>query len=228
MFVFAEEIGTVGLAERCGGAFFVGGVLGCGDVGPERDLRPFTAKSVSVSDDIVAPDGLLCGRRRRVDILEEVVDAECGAEAAVGDAGSIVNTGSLSTTCCGARPEPSLDLSGRSTPGSGWGSDDEEEFLLALEVCDGADAIEGADLVGTGLAVGVFMLLSVVGEPRPLAPRVEVPPRRPPLPPRPRSLRLALLRPLFGARRRSPVCSRSSRVEVGPVGGGMVTDAMRV
>lgn len=235
MFVFVEEIGTVGVAERCGGAFFGGDALGCGDVGPERDLRAFTVEaSAPVSDDVVAPDGLLFGRRLRVDILEEVVDAECGAEAAVGDAGSIVNTGSLSTACGGARPEPFLDLSGRSPPGSGWGSEDEEEFLLALEACeacDGADAIEGGDLVGFELEVGVFMLLSVVGEPRPLAPRVEAPPRRPPLPPRPRSLRLALLRPLFGPRTvelRSPVCPQSSRVEVGPVGGGMEREAMRV
>jgi len=238
MFVFAEELATVGaagLAERCGGAFFDRDSLGCADDGPERDLPAFAvdanASAVEFSDDIVAPDGLLCDRRRRVDILEEVVDAESGAEAAVGDAGSTVNKGSLSTACCGARRGPSLDLSGRSTPGSGWGSKDEEEFLLALEVCDGADTIEGADLVGTGLGVGVFMFFSVVGEPRPLAPRVEVPPRRPPLPPRPRSPRLALLRPLFWPRRvelRSPVCPQSSRVEVGPAGGGMEREAMRV
>lgn len=233
MFVFAEElarVGAAGLAERCDGAFFDGGALGCGDDGPERDLPAFTvdarASAVEFSDDIVAPDGLLFDRRRREDILEEVVDAEGGAEVAVGDAGSTVNRGSLSTACCGARRGPFLDLSGRSTPGSGWGGEDEEEFLLALEVCDGADAIEGA-----GLAVGVFMLFSAGGEPRPLAPRVEVPPRRPPLPPRPRSLRPALLRPLFRPRwleLRSPVCSQSSRVEVEPAGGGMEMEAMRV
>jgi hypothetical protein len=239
MFDFAAELATVGagLAERCGGAFFDGDALGCGDDGPERDLRAFTVDaSVSVVeflDDLGAPDCLFCGRRRRVDILEEVVDADCGAEAAVGDAGSIVNTGSLSTACCGALPGPSLGLSRVSTLGNGWGSGDEEEFLLVVEVCDasdGTDTIGGADLVGTGLAVGVFTLFSVGGELRPLAPRVEVPPRRP-LPPRPRSLRLALLRPLFEPRGpaelRSPVCPQSSRVEVGPAGGGMEMEAMR-
>ena len=232
MFDFAEELATVGagLAARCGGAFLDGDVLGCGDDGPERDLRAFTvdanAPVVEFSDDLGALDCLLCARRWRVDILEEVVDADCGAEAAVGDAGSIVNVGSLSTACCGARSGPSLGLSGRSTPGNGWGCEDEEEFLLAVEVCDGADTIGGADLVGTGLAV-----FSVGGELRPLAPRVEEPPRRPPLPPRPRSLRLALLRPLFeprgAAELRSPVCPQSSRVEVGPAGGGREMDAMR-
>lgn len=107
MFVFAEELATVGLvAERCGGGFF-GGVflgcvfLGCGDEGPERDLRAFTvdacASAVDPSDGFVVPEGLLCDRRRRVDILEEVVDAEWGpgAAAVVGEAGSIVNEGSL-------------------------------------------------------------------------------------------------------------------------------------
>jgi hypothetical protein len=108
MFVFAEELATVGLAERCGGVFFGGGIfLGCGDDGPERDLRAFTvdacASAVKPSDGFVAPEGLLFGRRRRVDILEEVVDAECGPDAAVGDAGSIFNDGSLSASWRGAR-----------------------------------------------------------------------------------------------------------------------------
>ncbi len=97
------------------------------------------------------------------------------------------------------------------------GGEDEEEFLLAFEVFDGADTIKGADLIGAEFAVGI---------------RVEGPPRRPPLAPRPRSLRLALLRPLFGlrgieSRSRSPVCLQSGRVEVGPGGGGMEREAMR-
>lgn len=226
MFVFAEELDTVGAAERCDEASFGGDALGSGDDGPERDWPAFkvdaSASAGEFLDDIVAPEGLLFDRRRRVDILEEVVDAEGGAEAAVGEAGSTVNKGSLSTTTRrGARRGPSLDLSGMSTLGSGWG-EDEEEFLLALEVCDGADTIEG----------GVFRLFSVGGEPRPLAPLVDVPPRRPPLPPRPRSLRLAPLRPLFRPRGvevlRSPVWPQSSRVEVGPAGGGMEREAMRV
>ena len=103
MFVFAEEFATMELAERCGGVFFggvfFGDVLRCGDDGPERDWRAFTvdtcASTIEPSDDFVAPEGLL-DRRRLVDILEEVVDAECGPGAAVGDAGSIVNEGSLS------------------------------------------------------------------------------------------------------------------------------------
>jgi hypothetical protein len=107
MFVFVEKLATLGLAERCGGVFFGGIFLGCGDDGPERDLRAFTVdacgSAIEPSDDFVAPEGLLCDRRRRVDILEEVVDAECGPDAAVGDAGSIVNEGSLSTTWSGAR-----------------------------------------------------------------------------------------------------------------------------
>ncbi len=160
MFVFAEELVTVGPAERCGGVF-----LGCGDDGPERDLRAFTvdtcAPAVEPSDGFVAPEGLLCDRRRRVDILEEVVDAESGPDAAVGDAGSIVNEGSLSAATRGARWDPSLD-SELSAPSSGW-EGDEEDFLLAFEVCDGVDTIEGADL-GFEFAVGVFMLFSVVGE----------------------------------------------------------------
>jgi hypothetical protein len=106
MFVFAEELATVGLAERCGGVFFGGIFFGCGDDGPERD-RAFTvdacASATEPSDGFVAPEGLLFDRRRRVDILEEVVDAECGPDAAVGDAGSIVNEGSLSASWCGAR-----------------------------------------------------------------------------------------------------------------------------
>ena len=106
MFVFAEEP-IVGLAERHGGVFFGGDVLRCGDDGPERDLRAFTAdacaSAVEPSDGFVAPDGLLCDRRRRVDILEEVVDAECGPDAAIGDAGSIVNDGSLSAAGRGER-----------------------------------------------------------------------------------------------------------------------------
>jgi hypothetical protein len=160
MFVFAEKLVTVGPAERCGGVF-----LGCGDDGPERDLRGFTvdacAPAVEPSDGFVAPEGLFCDRRRRVDILEEVVDAECGPNAAVGDAGSIVNEGSfLSAATRGARWDPSLD-SELSAPSSGWEGDDNDDFLLAFEVCDGAD--EGADL-GFGFAVGVFMLFSVVGE----------------------------------------------------------------
>jgi hypothetical protein len=107
MFVFAEELGTVGLAERCGGVFFGRIFLGCGDDGPERDLRALTvdacASAVEPSDGFVAPESLLCDRRRRVDILEEVVDAGCGPDAAVGDAGSIVNEGSLSASWRGAR-----------------------------------------------------------------------------------------------------------------------------
>ena len=80
MFVFAEELVTVGLAERRGGVFFGGISLGCGDDGPERDLCAFRvdvcASAVEPSDGFAAPEGLLCDRRRRVDILEEVVDAE--------------------------------------------------------------------------------------------------------------------------------------------------------
>ncbi len=107
MFAFVKELATGGPAERCGGVFLDGGAFGRGDDGPELDLRAFTLEArapvVEPSDDIVAPEGLLCARRRRVDILEEVVDAEGGADAAVGDAGSIVNEGSLSATCWGAR-----------------------------------------------------------------------------------------------------------------------------
>ena len=162
MFVFAaEELATAGLAERCGGVFFGGVFLGCGDDGPERDLRPFTVDACETSDGFVA-EGLLLDRRRRVDILEEVVDAECGPDAAVGDAGSIVNEGKLSAAWRGARWGPSLD-SELSAPNSGWAGEDEEDFLLAFD-CRGADTIEGADL-GSGFAVGVFMLLSVGEEP---------------------------------------------------------------
>ena len=107
MFAFVEELGTARPAERWGGVFFDRDVLRCGDDGPERDLRVFTvdprASADEPSDDIVAPEGLLCDRRRRVDILEEEVDAECGADGEAGDAGSIVNEGSLSAACRGAR-----------------------------------------------------------------------------------------------------------------------------
>jgi len=107
MFAFVEELGTGRPAERWGGVFFDRDVLRCGDDGPERDLRVFTvdprASADEPSDDIVAPEGLLCDRRRRVDILEEEVDAECGADGEAGDAGSIVNEGSLSAACRGAR-----------------------------------------------------------------------------------------------------------------------------
>jgi hypothetical protein len=171
IFVFVETLVTVGPAERCGGVFFVWDFLACGDDGPERDLRAFIAdassSTVKFSDDIVAPEGLLCDRRRRVDNLEEVVDADCGAElndATVGEAGSIVNEGSLSAACCGARREPALDFPGRSALGGGWGSE-EEEFLLAVEVCEGVGTIEGADLAEVVWAGGVLMLLSDGGEP---------------------------------------------------------------
>lgn len=107
MFVFVEKLVTVGPAERCGGAFFNRDSLVCGDDGPERALRAFTtdasSSTVKLSDDIVATECLLFARRRRADNLEEVVDADCGAELCdmtVGDAGSIVNEGSLSATCC--------------------------------------------------------------------------------------------------------------------------------
>jgi hypothetical protein len=107
MFVLVKELATGGLAERCGGVFLNGDAFRRGDDGPELDLRAFTVEDrapvVEPSDDIVAPEGLLCARRRRVDILEEVVDAEGGADSAVGDAGSIVNEGNLSATCWGAR-----------------------------------------------------------------------------------------------------------------------------
>lgn len=107
MFVFVEELAIVELAERCAGALFGGVLLGCGDGGPEGDLRAITvdacAWAVEPSDGFVAPEGLLCGRRRRVDILEEVVDAECGPDTAVGDAGSIVNEGILSAAWPEAR-----------------------------------------------------------------------------------------------------------------------------
>jgi hypothetical protein len=105
MFVLAEEVATVGIAERCGGVCFGGIFFGCGDDGPERDLRAFAldscASAVEPSDGFVVPEGLLCDRRRREDILEEVVDAECGPD--VGDAGSIVNEGRLSAAWRGAR-----------------------------------------------------------------------------------------------------------------------------
>jgi len=154
IFVFVETLVTAGMgpAERCGGASFVCDSLTCGDDGTERDLRAFIAdassSTVKFSDDIVAPEGLLCDRRRRVDNLEEVVDADCGAElneATVGDAGSIVNEGSLSAACRGTRRGPALDFPGRSALGDdGLGS--EEEFLLAVEVCEGVGTTEGADL----------------------------------------------------------------------------------
>ena len=106
MFVLVEKLVTVGPAERCGGVSFDRDSLECGDDGPECALRAFTtdasSSNVNVSDDIVAIECLLFGRRRRVDNLEEVVDADCGAELfdmTVGDAGSIVSEGSLSATC---------------------------------------------------------------------------------------------------------------------------------
>lgn len=135
-------------------------------------MRAITAdassSTVKVSDDAVVPVGLLCDRRRRVeDNREDVVDADRRAELGgmvVGDAGSIVNEGSLSTACCGADRGPALGFPGRSTAGSGWGSE-EEELLLAVEVCEGADTIGGADLAGTGRGGGVSVLFSVGGEP---------------------------------------------------------------
>lgn len=169
MFVFVEKLVTVGPAERCGGVFLDWDSLGCGDDGPERDLRAITAdassSTVKVSDDIVAPVGLLCDRRRRVeDNREDVVDADRRAELGgmvVGDAGSIVNDGSLSAACCRG---PALCFPGRSTAGDGWGSE-EEELLRAVEVCVGVVTIGGADLVGTRRAGGVSVLFSVGGEP---------------------------------------------------------------
>jgi hypothetical protein len=127
-----------------------------------------------------------------------------------------------------------LGFPGRSTLGGGWVTED-EEFLLVLvlvvEVCEGVDAIGGADFVRrpTELADGALALFSVGGEAWPLPVRVGVPPRRPPRPPRPRSLLLAPPRPLFSLRTvepRSSVCLQSSRVEVGPAGGGMESEAM--
>jgi hypothetical protein len=135
-------------------------------------LRAFTAdarsSTVKFSDDIVAV-GLFCDRRRRVDNREDVVDADRRAELdsmVVGDAGSIVNEGSLSAVCSGAGRGAALDFPGRSTPDGGWGSG-EEELLLAVEVCEGVDAIGGADLVGAGWAGGVSVLFSAAagGEP---------------------------------------------------------------
>jgi hypothetical protein len=149
MFVFAEKVVKAGAAERCVGSPFDGESFGWGDDGPERDLRASiadaSASTVKLSADSAAPENLLCDRRRRVgmDNLEEVVDAEGGAEPsefAVGDAGSIVNEGTLSAACCAvARRVPVLGFAGRSTPGGGWGSE-EEEFLLAVverESCGG-------------------------------------------------------------------------------------------
>jgi hypothetical protein len=145
IFVFVEKLVAAG--AECGtggffGGFFEGESLGCGDAGPERDLRAFTAdasaSTVKFSDDIVAPDGLLlCDRRRRADGLVEVVEAECGD--VTGDAGSIVNEGGLSAACC------------------------EEEFLLAIVIWE--VTTEGVDLAGTGLAVGVLVFFSFGGEP---------------------------------------------------------------
>ena|SRR5712671_1903318 len=160
MFDFAEKLVTVGPAERFGGDFSDGDSLACGDDGPERDFRAFIAdasiSTVKFSDDIVgAAEGLLCDRLRRVDSLEDVVEAECGVEpneVAVGDAGCIVNEGSFSAAFCGARLEPPLGFSGGSTPGG----EEEEEFLLVVE---GGDTIEGVDFGG------VLVLFSVVGEP---------------------------------------------------------------
>jgi hypothetical protein len=107
MFAVVEKLVTVGPAERCGGVFFDRDSLVCGDDGPERALRAFTtdasSSTVKLSDDIVGTECLLFDRRRRVDNLEEVVEADCGPEPCnmtVGDAGSIVNEGSLSVTCC--------------------------------------------------------------------------------------------------------------------------------
>jgi len=111
---------------------------------------------------------------------------------------------------------------------------EDEEFLpvlvlvLVVEVCEGVDAIGGADFVGPELADGALALFSVGGGPWPLPVRVGVPPRRPPRP-RPRSLLLAPPRPLFSLRTvepRSSVCLQSSLVEVGPAGGGMEREAM--
>jgi hypothetical protein len=107
MFVFAEKVISVGAAEWCAGSFFVDkeSFGRRGEDGPERDLRAFIAdasvSTVKFSADSAAPDGLLCDRRRRagMDSREEAVDADRGAELselAVGDAGSIVNAGTLS------------------------------------------------------------------------------------------------------------------------------------
>ena len=172
IFAFVEKLVTVGPAERCGGLFFDWDSLGCGDDGPERVLRAITAdassSTVKFSDDIVASVSLLCDRRRRVeDTREDVVDADRRAELdgmVVGDAGSIVNEGRLSAACCGADRGPVLGFPGRPTPGGGWGGE-EEEPLLAVEVCEGVDTIGGADLVGTGRAGGVSVLFSVGEEP---------------------------------------------------------------
>lgn len=42
---------------------------------------------------------------------------------------------------------------------------EDEEFLLVVEVCEGVDAIGGADFAGPGLADGALELFSVGGEP---------------------------------------------------------------
>jgi hypothetical protein len=146
IFVFVEKVDKAGAAERCVGSFFDKESLGWGEDGPERDLRTFiagaSASTVKLSADSAAPENLLCGRLRRaaMDSLEEVVGAERGAEPsemAVGDAGSIVNEGTLSAACCGVtRREPDLGFAGRSTPGGGRGSE-EEEFLLEVVECEG-------------------------------------------------------------------------------------------
>jgi hypothetical protein len=109
MFVFAEKVVSVGVgaAEWCAGSFFIDkeSFGRRGEDGPERDLRAFIAdasdSTVKFSADSAAPDDLLCDRRRRagMDSREDVVEADRGAELselAVGDAGSIVNAGTLS------------------------------------------------------------------------------------------------------------------------------------
>jgi len=171
MFVFVDKVVKAGAAERCVGSPFDGESFGWGDDGPERDLRAFiadaSASTVKFSADSAAPEDLLCGRRRRVDMdsLEDVVDAEGGAEPsefAVGDAGSIVNEGTLSAACCGvARRVPVLGFAGRSTPDGGWGSEEEEELLLAVverEGCGGT--VDGLVCLETG----AFGLSSVRSE----------------------------------------------------------------
>jgi hypothetical protein len=57
-----------------------------------------------------------------------------------------------------------LGFPGRPTAGGGWGSEG-GGLLLAVEVCEWVDTIEGADLVGTGGAGGAPVLFSVGGEP---------------------------------------------------------------
>jgi hypothetical protein len=180
IFVLAENVDKAGAAERCVRSLTVidKEFLGWGEDGPERDLRAFIAdaraSTVKLSAESVVPEGLLCERRRRagMDRIEEVVDAERGAEPselAAGDAGSIVSEGTLSAACCGvARRGPDLGFAEGSTTGGDRVSG-EEEFLLGVVECEGCgDMTDGRVGLtaggGRGGGGGVVMAAALFSE----------------------------------------------------------------